>query len=383
MESNERPTILVFADWYLPGYKAGGPIRSVANLIARLDCDFSVVTSDRDLFGTQAYPDIEVGKWTKGPKGERVLYLAPQHITSDTIQDILKAEKFDYIYLNSLFSQGFALKPLRLIKKMGLTQKTILAPRGMLKKGALSQKSFKKKIFMAIARLIGLYKGITWHATSDEEKKEIASFFPGSTIRQAPNLIDLGSREHKKIKKSKGELRLISIARISPEKNIHGAIEYLKALPENTSRSVQWDIYGTKQNEEYLRECKNMASQLSHININFKGDIEHSRISEVMNDAHFFYLPTLGENYGHAIVEALLSQTPVIISNKTPWQNLKSQRAGWELELSPSNFAPVLTECLEMDNDEFSTLVKGAGELGRAIANNEDDLRMNYKLFSR
>ena len=43
--------VLVTIGSYLPGYKAGGPIRSVANLIDALgdDFEFRVVTSDKDL----------------------------------------------------------------------------------------------------------------------------------------------------------------------------------------------------------------------------------------------------------------------------------------------------------------------------------------------
>ena len=43
--------ILIFIDWFLPAYKAGGPIRSIANLVDNLhaDFDFYIVTGDRDL----------------------------------------------------------------------------------------------------------------------------------------------------------------------------------------------------------------------------------------------------------------------------------------------------------------------------------------------
>jgi len=32
MQSKDKKKILVFIDWYLPGYKAGGPVRSMANI---------------------------------------------------------------------------------------------------------------------------------------------------------------------------------------------------------------------------------------------------------------------------------------------------------------------------------------------------------------
>ena len=46
-----RPIILSFAGHYLPGYKAGGPIRSIANMVDQLgdEFDFRIVAGDRDL----------------------------------------------------------------------------------------------------------------------------------------------------------------------------------------------------------------------------------------------------------------------------------------------------------------------------------------------
>ena len=70
--------ILVVVSHYLPGYKAGGPIRTVANIIKKLgdEFEFYVVTSDRDLGDTEPYADVEQGDWKKVGKAQ-TLYLAP------------------------------------------------------------------------------------------------------------------------------------------------------------------------------------------------------------------------------------------------------------------------------------------------------------------
>lgn len=43
--------VLVMVDWYAPGYKAGGPIRSAVNFADQLEneLDVYVLTTDRDL----------------------------------------------------------------------------------------------------------------------------------------------------------------------------------------------------------------------------------------------------------------------------------------------------------------------------------------------
>ena len=74
-----RPRVLVVADYYLPGFRAGGPVRAISNTIRRLtpDADFFLVTRDHDADGSK-YRDVVVGRWTESTAG-RVLYAASSH----------------------------------------------------------------------------------------------------------------------------------------------------------------------------------------------------------------------------------------------------------------------------------------------------------------
>lgn len=377
---SRNTTILVFTDWYLPGYKAGGPIRSIANMVARLHLSFSIVTSSLDHDTTTPYPGISTNKWIHGPQNERVMYLSEKQQTAQRIRELMNELDYDWIYLNSLFSPKFTLKPLLAARRSRKLKQVILAPRGMLKPGALSVKGGKKKVFLNIARLLGLYNGITWHGTNEIEADEIRLHFgDSSVIKVAPNLVVMPQHLTALPEKEAGSVRLVTIARISPEKNIAQAIDWiLKALPKEAK--LHWDIFGTQENTEYLQQCQERLSS-TQLQITLKGHISPEEIKITLCKYHFFYLPTLGENYGHAIMEALMYGLPVIISDMTPWKGLKSQDAGWELPLEEEKFAPVLLEALEMNAEDFTTLNKGARSLGATIANRSNDVRANYELF--
>ena len=377
---SSHTTILVFSDWYLPGYKAGGPIRSIANMVARLDLNFSIVTSIFDHDSTTPYPGISTNKWLPGPQNERVMYLSEEQQTARRFRELMNELDYDCIYLNSLFSTKFALKPLMAARRSRMLSKVILAPRGMLKTGALSVKAKKKKTFLKVARLMGLYKGITWHGTNDIEADEIRHHFGDSVkVQVAPNLVVMPSGQNALPKKEVNGLRLVTIARISPEKNILQAIEWVtKAMPNDAQ--LDWDIFGTEENEAYLGECQRLIAT-SGLNIKLKGHITPEEIKSTLGKYHVFYLPTLGENYGHAIMEALMHGLPVLISNMTPWKGLKAQEAGWELPLEEESFVPVLREALEMEGEDFIILNKGARSLGATIANRSNDVSANYELF--
>ena len=75
---HNRKIILIFIDWFTPGFKAGGPIKSVTNIVNSLfdEFDFYIVTSDRDINETEAYQNIELNKWIK-KDNYSIIYLSP------------------------------------------------------------------------------------------------------------------------------------------------------------------------------------------------------------------------------------------------------------------------------------------------------------------
>jgi len=66
---------------------------------------------------------------------------------------------------------------------------------------------------------------------------------------------------------------------------------------------------------------------------------------------HFLVLPSLGESFGHVIVEALAAGCPLIISDTTPWQRLEEKGIGWDIPLDDvGRWREILNLCLNMDD---------------------------------
>ena len=57
-----KKTILCFVDHYLPGYKAGGPIQSIVNLVENLgdEFEFYIICNDRDQLDRQPYANVKI-----------------------------------------------------------------------------------------------------------------------------------------------------------------------------------------------------------------------------------------------------------------------------------------------------------------------------------
>lgn len=99
-----RPKILILSDYYLPGYKGGGPIRSVSNMIDQLNdmFDFTVITRDHDLGDRTPYSSISQ---TNSHQVGRCLicYQSKRELSSKGICKLLDGVDYDLLYLNSFF----------------------------------------------------------------------------------------------------------------------------------------------------------------------------------------------------------------------------------------------------------------------------------------
>jgi glycosyltransferase involved in cell wall biosynthesis len=118
--------------------------------------------------------------------------------------------------------------------------------------------------------------------------------------------------------KQPGKLRIVLAARISPMKNTLTAVRMVCKM----SGSVELDLWGLLEDKDYWEECLSQIALCPHdININYRGDVEHEKLHALLHEYDVMLLPTLGENFGHSIIEALDAGLPVVISDRTPWRS--------------------------------------------------------------
>lgn len=322
-----KPKILVFIDWFYPAYKAGGPVKSVFNLAQALQLDykFYIVCSNEDLDGEKL--TVTINEWTHFQEIP-IIYLTKELQTKLYYQGIVDMIKPNIIYYNSLYSKMFTLLPYYTFKKESVTQ--IIAPRGMLGEGALSIKPLKKKMFIKLAKSFLFQNNDTiWHATSELEASEIKNAIGSKTnVRVAQNLSS-SIVKRMSTSKEKGSLKMVFISRLALKKNLLFVLELMVALKEEIG--IRLDIYGPIEDKNYWDKCNLLIEQDERIN--YRGILAPHEIAFTLQQYHLYVLPTLHENYGHSIVEALVSGVPVMISKNTPWFNLEQQNVGAELSL--------------------------------------------------
>lgn len=369
---------MVFTDWFFPGSQAGGPIQSLISLMKNSSDTFYVITRSSDLNSAIPYPNIISDSWQLSfQENIHVYYLNENSLTENFILKIYAEINPDNVYLNSMWSPKFTILPLKVFRKSRLSAKVLLAPRGMLKPAALKQKGFKKKLFLSFAKFNKLYSNITWHATSETEKEEIFEKFPEATIRIAPNISN-AKISGKKIEIS-SPFRILTVGRISPEKGYYEAIETFSNWKPKSS--IHWEIVGLEENSELVKSIRSMANVNSQIQITLHGHKNQEELKVFYEKAHLFFLPSRGENYGHAIAEALCYGTPVVISNQTPWKNLEEANAGKTSSLDSKNLTESLDFFLNLNPDEYQTWSQGASGYAKIHVNSLETLALNRTLF--
>jgi glycosyltransferase involved in cell wall biosynthesis len=315
-----------------------------------------VITSDTDLGESKPYEGIPANRWIDRLPGVRVYYASSKSLNAALVQGLIESEKPDFIYLNSMYSVRFSMLPLYHFWRKKINARLILSPRGMLRESAIKSKSTRKKLFITLLNRLNIPSKIIFHATDEQEKKDILHYFPrAQRVELIPNFSAELPAEVSAIEKNPGRLKCVFISRIMAIKNISFFLDLLKEVPDTIQLDLS--IYGEVEDENYWQNAKQKIQVLpKHISVTYYGPLPHSEVMAALGANHIFVLPTTGENFGHAIFESFSAGRPVLISNKTPWQNLRNQLIGWDLSLdNPKAWLNAILEAAEWDQPAFNS----------------------------
>ena len=253
-------TILLTTSNYLPGYKAGGPVRSLANLVDRLGEEFAfrILTADRDLGDHQPYPGVETGFWKPVGKAQ-VMYLSPRQMGLMAWHKLLNQIDFDLIYLNSfLATQKCIYAPAMLLGNASCSANYISTARRVFS-WCIGPQAFEKAVCISLLhhRLASLDK-LIWQATNEHEKQEMLTalgvYVNDIVLRivSVPNLASVQSpRETVALYSSQTPWRYPYCLPLS--NCAHEESELRLDLTQWPEGTVEFDIYGPAEDQVFWR----------------------------------------------------------------------------------------------------------------------------------
>lgn len=378
--SDSKPVVAASVKSYPPAFRSGGPTRSMAEVANRLSSDFEfrVVTSMDDN-GHDLREDGVVPIQWQPRANARVSAIPLGKRASFRVLKQLRSVDADIVYLNSLFHPVFTLAPL-LARRFGLLRPalTVIAPRGELDLGALKIKSRRKRRMLRMLRLFGLTKRVVWHATSEDEASNIERVFgTRAEVVVASNLRALEVQTPTRRPRDE-RVHVVFMSKIDRKKNLETAVGAVAKCPNATLT-----VIGPIKDEQYWAEVLDRAASTGVINrFDYVGTVEPDRIINRLRAFDLFILPTHGENFGHAILEALAAGVPVLVSDKTPWSHVEAAGAGWVCDPSDvAGFADRIRSFHAMDDDQRHVMRLNAAKLAEKYVNDPAPVEAHRQLF--
>lgn len=354
-KDGDRLSCLLITPGFYPAVKYGGPVTSLVNFVHALsrDIDVHVLTLNNDFKSGEQLVDCP-GQWMDFGNA-RVMYLPGKDFSHRTVWELYSSVEADFIYLNGYYSASVSMPTIIACRRHSIP--LLMAFRGELLPGAVSQKRLKKLLFICMTRHLFKREWV-FQATSEAEVQAICHRIGCARDRVAllenfPALYD-GYKRGKS--KTPGSLSLIYMARIHPGKNLFVA---LKALSK-VRGSIAFNIYGPVEDESYWRDCSELMRQMpQEIRIEYRGICHGSCIESAYEHSQAMILPTRTENYGQTIVESMLCGCPVVISDRTPWNEINDYRSGWAIPLTEEeSFTAALQALVDMDQSEYDELLE-------------------------
>ena len=334
---------------------------------------YRIFCGDTDL-NNDPLQNIKKNEWIDYNVCTKVWY-ASKHDRSKILIDEVKSQNPDVLYVIGLYNWHFNIVPMLFCK----ANTKIISVRGMLHSGALSQKRFKKMLFLSALKGFGVVKKWFFHATDVTEKHFIEHEFGINTKTFIAGNFSKSMIEYLPMQKHTGTLIMGTISLISPMKNhlyVLQALKYCGAF-------ITYNIYGPVKDDAYWGKCKLLIAGLpANISVQYHGEIKPALVIEVLRDLHVFIMPSKSENFGHALAEALSAGRPVITSRNTPWNNLEMNGAGINADTDIKSIANAISFFAQLNQLDYNSFTKAAKQYS-INNNNSTELIKAYKnMFS-
>lgn len=210
----------------------------------------------------------------------------------------------------------------------------IISPRGMLAPAALRFSRWRKRLLWVLAQKRVLDRATCLHATSQQEVDEIRALGIKQPVAVIPNGVDVpelnDTSESRDISRADGLRTLLYLGRMHPKKGLDRLVTAWSRLEVGHS-DWQLRLVGPSENG-YRQRLEEQVQSLRLCRVSFEDGLYASEKSAAYQNADLFVLPTLNENFGMVVAEALSHATPVICTRDAPWQGLRDYDCGWWIE---------------------------------------------------
>ena len=159
-----------------------------------------------------------------------------------------------------------------------------------------------KQVWKQAGAVVANSEGLKELALKSSPDQEISVIYNGIDISEfKPDLNEVNNN---------GELRVVCVSRLIDRKGIKFLIEAIEKLKD---RDVKLILVGEGNQEDELKKLV-VDSRISD-RVEFKGYMNHDSIADLYRTSDVFVLPSLNEGMSNALLEAMASGLPVIVTD--------------------------------------------------------------------
>lgn len=241
----------------------------------------------------------------------------------------------------------------------------VINPRGDLEKQRMHNgmwKMIKKRMALHLYSKKIANNSSCMIATSKQEAEALRYYGITSPIAIIPNGIDITGFPNKVEKKIHSKKTVLFLSRINPIKGIEYLVEAWSLLPKELTEEWELHIVGNSDPLDYVETIKKkVAKKDLQDNVKILGALTCGDKIDKYLSSDLFILPTLNENFGNVVAEALMCELPVITTKNAPWSGLLEYKCGWWVDLSVENLLKTLEEAMSLDENTLRQM----GQRGR------------------
>lgn len=202
----------------------------------------------------------------------------------------------------------------------------VISPHGMLLEPALRKSRWQKRIVLALEIRHALTRAQAVHCASAEEAEAVRRVAPAANTRTIPFGVDvLQSPATRRFNRPKVAGYL---GRLTAIKNLDALVlAWYDVRPAGWQLRIAGpDCDGTRGRLEYMVRRLGLDGIVA-----VERPVAAKAVPEFLSSLALFIQPSLSENFGMVIAEALAASTPVITTTGTPWHTLADRGCGWSV----------------------------------------------------